>query len=182
MREFPSNVVILGDPLTGSSFDAVMSCLFRSVGKVYIYCNGGGGNGDIAFAIVDICRHRGNVVGILVGAAASAHGVIWAGMPERYAMPLAALEAHLSGMDEVSMKLDTTSARQLSNVFDEYDKRMSRVFSEMGQFSEDWWYQELQGVGSNYVKDYSAEWLVSNGLCKPSSELVMELEFDEEEE
>lgn len=181
MKEFPSNVVILGDPLSGDSFSAVLACLFRSSGTVYVYCNGGGGNGDVAFAIVDACRHRGNVVGILVGEAASAHGVVWAGMPERYAMPLSSMDIHLGGIDDAMMKIDVKVARQLADIFEGHNQRMSGIFSEMGKFSSEWWDKELDEIGSNYVKSYSAEWLIENGLCKPSSELVINLEYEESE-
>lgn len=182
MREFPSNVVLLGEHLEYESFENILlTTLLHPEDWIYLYCAGDGGPTDLAFSVIDVCRAHGKVVGILTGAATSSNAAVWAGMPHRYTYPMGRMDIHMGGASNVDTRIDSQMLYRMWIDFESTDRRLARIYSEMGKYNEDWWYHKHVEAGSGHIISYPAEWLIEEGLCKPASELKLELLFSDPE-
>lgn len=137
---------------------------------LYLFCDGFGGSVDHAFAIIDICKYHGDVSGILLGSALSAHAAVWAGCSKRYVFPHSSIGVHSVNWQGDSM-LTVNHARYIHKTFTDAEKMNANLFAGVSNKTSNWWYKRITTTGASEFDVLYAEELIKLEMAKPSEEL-----------
>ncbi len=122
---------------------------------IELRCHGFGGDAGAGFALIDLIKEDGNVDGILLGFAASAHSLIWAACARRYVYPNAVIGVHQAHNYGQQQMFEQTYMMELQKI-GWYNAHCARIYAEASNKSQEWWREKLKGELSVDVFDYEA--------------------------
>lgn len=122
---------------------------------IELRCHGFGGDAGAGFALIDLIKEDGNVDGILLGFAASAHSLIWAACQRRYVYPNAVIGVHQAHDWQSQPMFEQTYHMELMKI-GWYNKHSASVYAEASNKPQSWWLEKLKGELSVDVFDYEA--------------------------
>lgn len=168
-------VLVLPDLIEHDVFTlALTACLILPDKPIKIYCLGSGGDAMAARGIIDVIQHHGHVIGILPGAANSAHGLIFAACSQRYVYPGGALGVHRCLLSQIT-DVDAKYAQNWHSEFESLDRAAAKTLSEacadQKKLSETYWYRVIDKQGSSGLTRFDAAFLIASGMAKPISEM-----------
>lgn len=168
-------VLVLPEELDHAVFVLVLTaCLMRPDKEIRLYCRGNGGGSRESYAIIDIIRQHGNVVGLLTSEANSNHGVIFAGCSRRYVYPLGQLGIHRTALSEM-YHIDAPYAQNRYDEMESGDRSNARIYAsacnDQKKYGESFWYRAIDKQGSRGLKQFDADFLIKCGMAMPISDL-----------
>lgn len=149
--------------------------------QIILYCAGDGGSVRDAFAIVDLIRAHGNVVGMLAGTACSCHSIIWASCSQRYVYPYAVLGIHKVGYGELGRGLDTKTALQLIDELGTHERYMAEIYASASNKSIQWWHKAIQEAGRDEYRLLTSAELVSMAMARPFGDFIAQATLEKSE-
>lgn len=134
-----------------------------------IHCFGYGGYTPVALAIADIIQADGNVDGLLLGDAASAHSIVWAACKRRYAYPNARISVHKAAHHDLSGRYEDHDLQILADNTQREDEKIAKIYAWASNKSPAWWAKALQGSGVALVEFGAHELINDLDMASPAS-------------
>lgn len=157
------NVVILPGSINHDAYELVAEALLYSA-DFKLYCRGSGGSTWDGRAIVDLLQSGSRVTGHLMGAAASCHGVIWLGCPQRVVYPNSLLALHTASIS-TDHELNAISFKFACTEMEEDDALLARLLASYTKRTVKYWLKEIQRPGSIMTNNIPAKRLVEEGIA-----------------
>lgn len=166
------SIAILPQELEGESLRAFIPFVLKQLDNpLYIFVDGDGGTCSEAQALVDLFQWHGNVTGILLGSAMSAHVTVWAGCTTRIAFPGSYIGIHKVG-SYGEMSMDSHVARYTLEDYERIERQICDLFGSISNHTSKWWYREMQKTGRNSFKTITAKELITKyEMARPNTEL-----------
>lgn len=132
--------------------------------KLRILCCGHGGWSYQALGIGDLLSSDGNIIGILNGYCASAHGIIWASCPERLVYPHATLGVHLGTYSELK-EVNAVDVMHNYETLQWIDHRVASLYASISTEDVDYWKGRIRHAPGS-LDDIHADELVEMGMAR----------------
>jgi ATP-dependent protease ClpP protease subunit len=169
----PDNVIILPESIEHPDYvDFAERLLELGDVPVTLYCSGSGGSTRDGLAIVDLIEAHGNVTGVLIGAAMSVHGMIWAACQTRIITPRAMLGVHKAGFTTQERGVDTMTARLMIKRLAFYEEHLARILSAASNKNKEWWRDVIERAGSDEFEVFGADELIALDMAQSGAALV----------
>lgn len=169
-RLLARGVIVLPQDIEHDTYQYVLEALLTRPGPVRLYCAGDGGDSGSAFAIADLIREHGQVIGLLPGSAASNHVTVFAACGQRYVYPMGRIGVHKVAWANVNGRTDSQSLWVNAAAFEATERSIAALLASASRLDAEWWFNKMQAAGSGGVVEFDADYIVKLGLARPVQE------------
>lgn len=172
IRAEKRGVVVLPQEIDYNAMHAVLTLLeyARSGAKeddpISLMISGDGGDYDFAISIINGLKSDGNVHGVVIGRATSAHALVWASCQKRIISPLAFIGIHqatVNGYGGTQRDVQETLTR-----IDFINEQSAAIFAaacDTKTHTKSFWLKQMKKVGNEVVRFYPQE-LLKMGMAQ----------------
>lgn len=138
--------------------------------------SGLGGESRHAFALIDLIQADGNIDGVVLGEANSAHANLWAACARRYVFPHSCVELHRVTNGGWNGEADSRLFSRLSAEYDWADDKQAALWADVSNRSATWWRDQFGTTSRFLTVRFGARELIED-LCiaRPYSERQQDL-------